>query len=443
MEDQRRIRDREDDPLEDAREQMMPGNSIVKGMVARLAATRFVREALAEKADLKAMRAKPTPRIWVGLGLMGFSYIIGWPAVGLLAWISYHLREPLIVVVGGPATYGLSYLVFLAGFYLAGVHYAQILLRWATQRLMERLTGAAPPECAPQCLPPPGFPLSVAAGMKSGVVRRRKWEALSPAFLAGMMAFLASSLMLFIRPALVIVPLGVFVLLCLVAPFFPGVGFFLPVISRRKTGRRAVALTFDDGPDPNVTPRLLDLLRRHGVQATFFVAGASAERHPELIRGILSRGHTLGNHSYHHDPLLMLRSRAKLQEEVARTQDVLSAFAVRPLTFRPPVGITNPRLPGVLGALGMYCVTFSCRAFDRGNRRIARLAAIILKKVRPGDILLLHDVSPRGGEGIEEWLAEMEQIVSGLKLQGYKILPLHELIDRPVMERLSTSESSP
>ncbi len=419
----------------------MPGNSIVKGMVARLAATRFVREALAEKADLKAMRAKPTPRIWIGLGLMGFSYIIGWPAVGLLAWISYHLREPMIVVVGGPATYGLSNLVFLAGFYLAGVHYAQILLRWATRRLVERLTGAAPPECAPQCLPPPGFPVGGAAGMKSGVVSRREWEVLSPAFLAGMMAFLASSLMLLIRPALVVAPLGVFVLLCLVAPFLPGVGFFLPVISRRKTGRRAVALTFDDGPDPDVTPQLLDLLRRYGVQATFFVAGARAERHPELIRGILSRGHTLGNHSYHHDPLLMLRSRAKLREEVARTQDLLAAFAVRPLTFRPPVGIMNPRLPGVLRALGMYCVTFSCRAFDRGNRRIAGLAEIILKKVRPGDIILLHDVAPKGGEGIEEWLAEMEGIVSGLKRQGYEILPLPELIDRPVMERLSTGEA--
>ena len=417
----------------------MPGNPIVKGMVDRLAANRFVREAVMEKADLKAMRAKPTHRIWIGLGLMGFSYIIGWPAVGLLAWISYRLQEPLFVVVGGPATYGLSYLVFLAGFYLAGAHYAQILLRWAARRLVERLAAAAP-EHALQCLPPPGFPAEGAAGMKSGVVGRSEGEVPSPAFLATTTAFLASSLMLLIRPELVAVPLGIFVLLCLVAPFLTGIGFFLPVISRRKTDRRAVALTFDDGPDPEVTPRLLDLLRRHGVKATFFIVGARAERHPELIREILSRGHTLGNHSYHHDPLLMLRSRAKLSEEVARTQDQLSAFAVRPLAFRPPVGITNSRLPGVLTELGMYCVTFSCRAFDRGNRRVAGLAAIILKKVRPGDILLLHDVAPKGGEEIEKWLAEIERIVSGLKRQGYEILPLPELIDRPVMERFSTGE---
>ena len=395
----------------------MAGNSIMKGMVARLAATRFVREALAEKADLKAMRAKPTPRLWIGLGLMGFSYIIGWPAVGLLAWISYRLREPLIVIVGGPATYGLSHLVFLAGFYLAGVHYAQILLRWGTRRLVERLTGAA---AGMRSAKPFDVWLSGGGDCRDEERRNRprEREVLSPAFLTGMAAFLVSSLMLPIRPALVAVPLAIFVLLCLVAPFLPGVGFFLPVISRRKTDRRAVALTFDDGPDPDVTPRLLDLLRRHGVPATFFVAGERAERHPELIREILYRGHTLGNHSYRHDPLLMLRSRARLREEVARTQDVLSAFDVRPLAFRPPVGITNPRLPGVLRALGMYCVTFSCRALDRGNRRIAGLAAIILKKVRPGDILLLHDVAPKGAEGIEEWLTEIERIVSGLKQTG-------------------------
>jgi peptidoglycan/xylan/chitin deacetylase (PgdA/CDA1 family) len=139
----------------------------------------------------------------------------------------------------------------------------------------------------------------------------------------------------------------------------------------------------------------------------------------------------------------MLRSRARLREEVSRAQDALSAFDVRPLAFRPPVGITNPRLQGVLRALGMYCVTFSCRALDRGNRRIAGLAAIILKKVRPGDILLLHDVAPKGAEGIEEWLTQMERIVSGLKQRGYEILPLPELIDRPVMERLSTDGSPP
>jgi peptidoglycan-N-acetylglucosamine deacetylase len=411
----------------------MFGNSIVRGIVARLAAIRFVREALAEKADLKAMRANPTPRLWVGLGLIGFSYIIGWPAIALLTWFAFYFREPLIIVVGGPVTYGLSYLVFLAGWYFAGVHYAKILTRWGTRCLVECLAEAAS-EGVPPNPSPTDFGVGGSFRIKCGKVIPGAAEVFSPALLTGMTALLISALVLLIRPVLVVIPLGFFILLCLVAPFLPGVGFFLPVISRRETVCRAVALTFDDGPDPDVTPHLLELLRRHGVRATFFVTGARAERLPGLIREILSRGHTLGNHSYHHDPLLMLRSRAKLREEIIRTQDVLSAFAVRPLTFRPPVGITNPRLPGVLRELGMYCVTFSCRPFDRGNRRIAGLSEIILKKVRPGDIILLHDITPKGGERIEEWLAEMEELVSGLKREGYQILSLEELIGRPVME---------
>jgi peptidoglycan-N-acetylglucosamine deacetylase len=434
-----------EDPAHRKGARTLSGRSLLRGIIVRLAATRFVHEALAEKADLKALRRRPTPRVWVGLGIVGFSYIIGWPAIGLLAWISYKVREPLILVVGGPVTYGLSHLVFLAGSCLAGVHYGQIILRWATRRLVELLTGAVapPPECSFPSSPSSDFG-AVGDSRKGNVMAAPgAQEPFSPALLTGITAFLASGILLMIRPALVLIPLGLFILLCGVAPFFPGFGFFLPVISRRETVCREVALTFDDGPDPDVTPRLLELLRRHDVPATFFVTGARAERHPGLIRDILSRGHTLGNHSYHHDPLLMLRSRARLREEVARTQDLLSAFAVRPLTFRPPVGITNSRLPGVLRELGLCCVTFSCRAFDRGNRRITGLAETVLRKVRPGHIVLLHDVAPKGRDGIEQWLAETERIVSGLKEQGYRLLSLEELIDRPVMKRLPAGESPP
>ena len=412
-------------------------------MVARFYRTRFAREALEGKADLSSLRAKPTPRVWAGLALIGFSYIIGWPAVGLLAWVSYLLREPLIVAIGGPLTYGLSHIVFLFGSYLAGVHYANIFLRWATRRLLDRLAVAPPPGDGLYEWPRQSrFSAEGSAAIKKGAVTGRERGVLSLALFTGVAVFFISGFLLWIRPTLAAVPLGFFILLCLVAPFLIRAGFFLPVISRQDRGRNVAALTFDDGPDPDVTPLLLEVLRRHGVQATFFVAGAKAKQHPELIREILSRGHTLGNHSYHHDPLLMLRSRTRLKEEIARTQDLLANFAVRPLTFRPPVGITNPRLNGVLRELGMYCVTFSCRAFDRGNRRIEKLAMIILKKVRPGAIILLHDVTPRGGGGIVQWLTEMERMVSGLKTRGYEILPLSELIDRPVMEHLTADESN-
>lgn len=385
-------------------------------IINRLSRARFVREAMADKTTLSSLRAKPTRRVWTGLGLIGLSYVIGWPAVGLLALIAFYMREPLIVAIGGPIVYGLSHLVFLAGSYLAGSRYALIFLRWSTRRAIEKWGNAAP--------------------INPGSANKRTF---SPAHGAGFIAFLLSGVLLLFGGRIAALPLGVFVLLCLAAPFFPQWGFFLPVISRGRGDVRAVALTFDDGPDPDVIFLLLDLLERYEVSATFFVIGRKAEGNPALVREILLRGHAIGNHSYHHDPLLMLRSSARLAEEIARTQHLLAQFGVRPLVFRPPVGITNPRLSNVLNELHIDCVTFSCRAHDFGNRRIARLAKIILRKIHPGAIVLLHDVAPRGEGRIMDWLKEVERIILGLKSQGYKMVPLAELIGRPVMEPLPVS----
>ena len=113
----------------------------------RLMRLRFVREAVEEKADLASLHQKPTPRAWAGLVLIGLSYLLGWPAVGLLAVISYALHEPLVLAVGGPLIYGFSHLVFLAGSWLAGSRYARIFLRWASRRVVEKIGGptAMPP----------------------------------------------------------------------------------------------------------------------------------------------------------------------------------------------------------------------------------------------------------------------------------------------------------
>jgi peptidoglycan/xylan/chitin deacetylase (PgdA/CDA1 family) len=262
---------------------------------------------------------------------------------------------------------------------------------------------------------------------------------LSPVHIAGFAAFILSGGALFVQVEWAAVPLGLFCLFCLTAAFLPQAGLFLPVISRGVSDRRQVALTFDDGPDPEVTVPLLDLLERYQLHGTFFVAGIKAEAHTALIREILRRGHDVGNHSYHHDPLLMLRSRVRLFAEIARTQQVLAPFGIRPRAFRPPVGITNPRLPGVLRELGMDCVTFNCRAGDFGNRRIESLDRIILKKVRSGAIILLHDVTPSGGE-IADWLRKVETIILGLKSRGYEIVPLSHLTGRPVMAELNERE---
>ena len=102
------------------------------------------------------------------------------------------------------------------------------------------------------------------------------------------------------------------VVVCQLKIFLPGFGFYLPIVSRGESKLNAVALTFDDGPDPLVTPQVLQLLLKHQVTATFFVTGKKAAKHPELIKEILRHGHSIGNHSYIHDNLLMFRRKKPL-----------------------------------------------------------------------------------------------------------------------------------
>ncbi len=257
---------------------------------------------------------------------------------------------------------------------------------------------------------------------------------LSPAHIAGFAAFHLYTIFLFVDVRMAPIPLIAFLLACAIAPFLPRIGFFLPIVGRGKPGEKGVALTFDDGPDPEVTPLLLDLLDRHSVPATFFVTGERAARHPSITRDILSRGHAIGNHSYHHFPFLMLKGIRTLRREIESTQSLLAGFGIVPLAFRPPVGITNPLLWRVLLEQGMYCVNYSCRALDIGNRRIGRLSDTVLKAVSEGDIVALHDVAPRHA-GAERLMAEFDTLLRGLKEKGRVVVPLHRLIGREVMRK--------
>ncbi len=111
---------------------------MIARIVNRIANTPYARKAVEEKADLSAFKQKPSARILLGVFLIGFSYIIGWPAVSALTGLAVYLQEPLVAVIGGPLTYGLSHLVFMAGMYLAGAKYSAIFLRWATRVAVEK-----------------------------------------------------------------------------------------------------------------------------------------------------------------------------------------------------------------------------------------------------------------------------------------------------------------
>ena len=118
-------------------------NSIKTCIVNRIARTEFVRSAIEEQADLSAFNERPTPRIIFGLFLIGFSYVIGWPAVSVFAALAVYMNEPMIVAIGGPLIYGLSHLVFIAGMYVAGAKYSIIFMRWAARVGVEKIMGTS------------------------------------------------------------------------------------------------------------------------------------------------------------------------------------------------------------------------------------------------------------------------------------------------------------
>ncbi len=252
----------------------------------------------------------------------------------------------------------------------------------------------------------------------------------------GIIALGSAGLLLFVNLFLAVVPLVLFLALCFCAPFFPQYSFFLPVISRGQPGTEFIALTFDDGPSPASTPVLLELLARYKLQATFFVVGEKAAKYPELIAAILEKGHTIGNHSWNHDRFLMLRSWKTVRQDIHATQKILLTYGIQPLVFRPPVGIIGPRLVKVLAEEGLVTVTFSCRAFDRGNRNIRNLAGHILARLQPGNIIMLHDLPPHQQELADYWQKELDSLLHAL-VQNYSIVSLEQVIGRPVMTIVS------
>ena len=165
--------------------------------------------------------------------------------------------------------------------------------------------------------------------------------------------------------------------------------------------RREIALTIDDGPDPAVTPAVLDLLDAHGARATFFCIARRAEQHAALCREIARRGHSVQNHSFDHAHTFSLRGPRALRRELIRAQDTLTHITgQRPRFFRAPAGLRNVFLAPALHALDLQLVTWTRRGFDTVRRDPADVLARLTRELAAGDILLLHDhhaaVSPNG-----------------------------------------------
>jgi peptidoglycan-N-acetylglucosamine deacetylase len=158
-----------------------------------------------------------------------------------------------------------------------------------------------------------------------------------------------------------------------------------------------VALTFDDGPDPIDTPRLLDILREKGVKATFFVVGKRAEEHPEIVRRAWEEGHLIANHTWSHRNLFCFLTPWRLRAEIERgTESVRRSCGFRTRYFRSPVGLRHPLLGPYLKQVELEFISWRIRSYDTVIVNPSVLTRRILKKVAGGDIILMHDRLPSG-----------------------------------------------
>ena len=172
--------------------------------------------------------------------------------------------------------------------------------------------------------------------------------------------------------------------------------------------RGEVALTFDDGPDPVGTPRVLDILDRHGATASFFCIGSRAARDPGLVREIAARGHSVENHTFRHQNSFAFRWPAGLALEIGRAQELLAGLAgSAPIFFRAPMGIHGPWLQPVLARFGLSLVSWTRRGYDGVPANADAVLARLRHGLAAGDILVLHDGGPSDGRAAVETLPRL------------------------------------
>jgi peptidoglycan/xylan/chitin deacetylase (PgdA/CDA1 family) len=196
--------------------------------------------------------------------------------------------------------------------------------------------------------------------------------------------------------------------------------------------RNEIALTIDDGPDPDVTPMVLDLLDRHQVKATFFCIGEHAARHPELCKDIIARGHTIENHSQHHRHYFSVMGPRGLTREVQAAQQTLGAITGRtPQFFRAPAGLRNPLLDFVLARHGLRLAAWSRRGFDTRTADAGMVAQRLIHGLKAGDILLLHDGNcARAATGAPVIIAVLPDLIDAARRAGLRFVTLSSTLLR-------------
>ncbi len=187
--------------------------------------------------------------------------------------------------------------------------------------------------------------------------------------------------------------------------------------------KKTVAITFDDGPNIEFTPKVLALLKKHQAQATFFCIGKNIEKHPDLIKQIIAQNHTVGNHSYIHANNYGFLKTKELIKDITKTQKLLNNInQTKNTLFRPPFGVTNPNIAKAIKKLDLQTIGWSIRSYDTIAKDANKVIAKITTNLQSGDIILLHDTSALS-------VLILEQLLQWLEKENYTSISVDKLLN--------------
>ncbi len=209
--------------------------------------------------------------------------------------------------------------------------------------------------------------------------------------------------------------------------------FYLKGNHKASTNEKKVALTFDDGPTPEITREVLSILKEYRVPATFFLIGNQIAAHSSIVQQIVDEGHLIGNHSFSHDNRMGIFGKHRIQEELESTNSVIHKTTGKTVNwFRPPFGVTNPIIAKVVTEMGLEVIGWNIRTYDTVRKDPEAILKAVKNKLSPGSVILLHDRFQYTGKALQLILAFLSE-------EGYTVVPLDKLLKQEAYRKVDPS----
>ncbi len=197
---------------------------------------------------------------------------------------------------------------------------------------------------------------------------------------------------------------------------------YLKTHCKGRNNAKEIAISFDDGPHPEITPQIHQLLKKHAAPATFFCKGSLVQAHPKIVKTADDAGHIIGNHSYTHGWNFGFLSRKKIEHELSKTNALIhETIGKKPQLFRPPFGVTNPPIARAVRKLKMQAVGWSVRSLDTSLPK-DKVLEKVNKKISEGAVFLFHDNQKNTPEILEDFLQTVKE-------KGYTVVSLPEILE--------------